>query len=276
MKKVLAVLFLILFTGYAWAGSTCVGVSCTTEKTTVNAYGGNAYGGSATIDKGAVQNTNNNLNTNLNSNSNKNDNSNSNSNKNTNTNNISNKNTVTVDPKITSTNKQSQSQAQIQGQQQGQVAVGKVNTEVINPRPLMDTTIVPTVPLPMVQGHIFNYTDNVQNFDGIRKIQNSDIVKSVNVHTYIFNLTRWFGFSKIYLEDVEPLILSLYTDSGNKDKFRYKVLGKDKQESYGLMLGGASGITGNDGLTTGTGAGGMGVASSNADPTFVIYEYQIK
>jgi hypothetical protein len=128
----------------------------------------------------------------------------------------------------------------------------------------------------MVQGRIFDYTANTPNFAGIQKLGDKDIVKSVVVHQYMFNIKRWFAFGKIYLEDIEPAIIGFYNDATAKGVFRYKVLGKDNQESHGLMIGGASAGAANNGGSAQTVTGGLGVANSNADPTFLIYVYEVK
>jgi hypothetical protein len=281
MKKILVVVLMFLFiavpafadsthetTGGATATATAspvitntvFGGSATSNATggtaNANATGGQGGSATATIAKGAVTNSNTAINTNLNS--------------------------VVVDPKITVdtklTNMQKQGQAQVQGQKQS-----VNNNQVIAPsqeitfqRDYMDTPIVPSVPLPMVQGRIFDYTSNTPNFVEIKKLGDKDLVKSVVIHQYMFNLKRWFAFGKIYLEDIEPAIIGYYNDSKTKAAFRYKVLGKDNQESHGLMLGGASAGTASNGGSAQTGTGGLGVANSNADPTFLIYVYEVK
>jgi hypothetical protein len=229
-----------------------------------------AFATSLTGDVNTNTNTNTLVGTNTNVNTNANTNLNTNANLNTNLN--------------TQGQMQGQGQVQTQGQEQkqSQTAVGKVkttvsnNTTIENPRELMQTPIVPTVSVPMIQGKIFDYTSTIPNFDGIQKLGNTEVIKSVIAHKYIFNVSCFLAYSQIYLEDVESVVLSLYTNSTNKTKFRYKVIGKDASDSSGAMLGGASGIVGNDGLTSGTGAGGLGIARSGANPSFIVYEYQVK
>jgi len=252
-------------------GNTLNGQGGTISILSPTATGGNATGGNAAA---SSVTTNNNDNRNTNTNLNANNNQNSNSNKNN--------------------NSQGQLQGQLQGQaqqiknsgnstiekgavnnknSQKQTAVGTVGVNIQNVE-LIQTAIVPSVPLPMVQGKIFDYTPSVQNFDGIVKIGKGELAKSVTAHKYIFNIRAFFGYSKIYLENVELVIVGLYNDSANKSKFRYKVIMEDGQDVASLMIGGAG--AGIDGLVTGTGAGGVGIAHSGARPTFIVYEYELK
>jgi hypothetical protein len=232
------------------------------------AFTTSAFATSLTGDVNTNTNTNTLVGTNTNVNTNANTNLNTNANVNTNLN--------------TQGQMQGQQQGQVQGQGQKQTAVGKVttkvenNTTIENPRDLMQTVIVPTVPIPIIQANIGDYTGAVPNFVNIKKLSSLDIVKLVDVHKYIVNFRCFLGYSKIYVENVENTVVELYNDSANKDKFRYKVIIENGSDSASFMLGGGSGITGNDGLTNGVATGGIGIAHSGARPTFIVFTYEVK
>ena len=256
MKKSLLVVFLVLMmVGSVWATPVCTGNSCNTDSgtTTVNAYGGNGgQGGSATIESGAIKNTN--TSTNINANTNL----------NTNTN--------------TNVNAQGQAQKQSQGQLQGQsqTAVGKVTTKVSNNTSIdtpRDAIYVPAINLPIapiLSGKVFRYTLLPAFANKGLTPYNGERVKSILFDSY-GNI-----FSRITVEELPQFLMKKAAEYSQRANVRTDVICKDAGHGLGIGVGGGSSITAADGNSSNGGVLGASGSFAVTNPYCAVWIYQIE
>lgn len=190
---------------------------------------------------------------------------------------IKNTNVNTNNVDIKNSNAQGQKQGQDQNQKQGQIqGQGQMNNWVQtfeDKRELPNALpVIPQV-IPLIQGgRVGDVTGQVVKFAIAAKPYNGELV------VRILKVVNGSIFDRVRLEDVEEDLLKVYIKLSQKvdgKKVRYIVQYKDSAMGSGLSLGGAGSISGlNGGSSTygGTGSVGTGVGytRSTADPQYIL------
>lgn len=257
------------------SNATGIGVGGNAVATGGNAVanGGSASSQSVGIGGGANVINNNKVDNKVNNNnvvSNKVNNNNTNVNNNKNVNNVKN------------TNKQAQGQIQGQAQKQGQGQAQSVKNaneqaqnnnqsiapvqNVITEAPRLAAPTVAAQEVPILQGgKIGDVTEALPDFFGIKKLAKGEKIKKV------VKVLNGGWFSNIRLEDVPSAILEGVPAGA---KIRYSVWAKDGVTA--VTTGGGIAASQSVGANAATGSILPGWASSNANPVFVIFVYEVE
>lgn len=217
-------------------------------------------GNSAVIGSGNSSNRNDNKNTNLNANVNDNTNVNKNDNKNTNI------NANVNDNKNVNKNTQGQAQGQMQGQGQAQ----STDINIVNERPFLGAPNIDVPDTQILPGGIRNATTMFPTIKGLKALTTVDAV------TGVFKTITSAGLGKIRVDEVVSILLD--TIKGvDTTHLRYTVWYLDGAKGTSFNLGGGFSMAGMNGATglAGTGASGIGMGNTSANPSFIIEFYTV-
>jgi hypothetical protein len=172
----------------------------------------------------------------------------------------------------TNRQEQGQAQGQLQGQAQSMINgqnISPAQTVSINaPRPVIDTLQITPIDIPVYQnGKFGDYTSQMPNFKGLRRLATTEVVVKV------LDVYEGWKLSRIRLGDLEKKILDTKIAG---DKVRYSVKYLDAVSSGGIGGGVDAARASTDGLTSTAASILPGYHTSGSNPRFIITYYEIE